>query len=337
VPARGRGSQLHQHTDGGRCRIPHGHVFRVQDRKPALGIEVGLVDDAGEAVGERRDDAVRSSGHPARISRTPEHVVRMKVEGEAGSRMMRDDGLVDVQGALGFACRPAGEMEQRRIFRIGGRDGHARVGRVHQLAKVSHPRQLPNRRRVADEQDVFEAWERRSERFDLLPIQRVGGDEDLRACDADPRLNRLGAEGGEERREDAAVLQRAERGDVELWNPAGEHRDGVPLADTERAQDLGEAAGLVAEIAVREVATGALPGNPPQRHAVPPGPSRVAVDRFMSDIQSPALGEPVERLASRGPGKFRTRPLVVQQIGHDRPIVRRLVERRPTSTKRRTC
>jgi hypothetical protein len=35
---------------------------------------------AGHAVQQRRDDAVRGAGHPARIGGAPEHVIRMQVE-----------------------------------------------------------------------------------------------------------------------------------------------------------------------------------------------------------------------------------------------------------------
>ena len=50
--------------------------------------------------------------------------------------MMRDDGAVDVEGALGFTGRPAGEMEQRRVFRVGGRNREARISCGHQPAKM---------------------------------------------------------------------------------------------------------------------------------------------------------------------------------------------------------
>ena len=47
---------------------------------PALGVEVGLVDDGGHAVGERGDDPVGGPGHPARVGRAPEDVVGVQVE-----------------------------------------------------------------------------------------------------------------------------------------------------------------------------------------------------------------------------------------------------------------
>ena len=52
----------------------------LQDAIPAFGVELGLVDDHCHAVGQRRDDPVRGSGHPARIGGAPEDIVRMEVE-----------------------------------------------------------------------------------------------------------------------------------------------------------------------------------------------------------------------------------------------------------------
>ena len=91
-------------------RIAVGAVYQTRDAfsaagcVPALGVEVRLVDDAREAVRERRDDAVRGAGHPARIGRAPEDVVRMEVEREARGRVMSDDGL-DGRGWRPWVCR----------------------------------------------------------------------------------------------------------------------------------------------------------------------------------------------------------------------------------------
>ena len=89
---------------------------------PALGVELGLVDDAGDAVGQRRDDAVGGAGDPSGIGGAPENVVGMKVEGELAGHVMGDDRLMHVHRALGLAGGAAGEMEQRQVLGIGRRD-----------------------------------------------------------------------------------------------------------------------------------------------------------------------------------------------------------------------
>ena len=71
------GARLHQHADGRWRRVPDGDLLVLQDAIPALGIELGLVDDHGHAVGQRRDDAVGGAGHPSRIGGAPEDVIRM--------------------------------------------------------------------------------------------------------------------------------------------------------------------------------------------------------------------------------------------------------------------
>ena len=91
-------------------RIAVGAVYQtvtrscLQDAVPALGVEVAFVDDAGDAVGQRRDDAIGRAGYPARIGRAPEDVVGMQVERQLAGDVMGNHGLVDVHGAL-RACR----------------------------------------------------------------------------------------------------------------------------------------------------------------------------------------------------------------------------------------
>ena len=91
-------------------RIAVGAVYKTltaccsQDPVPAFGVEVGLVDDAGHAVGERGDDAVGGPGHPAGVGGAPVDVAGMQIEHEAAGRVVGDDGAVDVDGALGL-CR----------------------------------------------------------------------------------------------------------------------------------------------------------------------------------------------------------------------------------------
>ena len=73
-----RGSTLHSHQAADRRRrgVPDGDLLVLQNAIPALGVEVGFIDDVGHAVQQRRDDAVRRAGYPARIGRAPEDVVR---------------------------------------------------------------------------------------------------------------------------------------------------------------------------------------------------------------------------------------------------------------------
>ena len=89
---------------------------------PAFGVEVGLVDDHGHAVGERRDDAVGGARHPAGIGGAPEDVLGMKIEHVFAGDVMGDDRVVHMDGALGRSGGAAGEMQQRHVLRLRARD-----------------------------------------------------------------------------------------------------------------------------------------------------------------------------------------------------------------------
>ena len=90
-------------------RIAVGAVYQTvtrcvcEDRVPALGVELRLVDDAGDAVRQRGDDAVGRAGHPARVGGAPEDVVGVQVERERAGRVVGDHRLVHVH-ARPWAC-----------------------------------------------------------------------------------------------------------------------------------------------------------------------------------------------------------------------------------------
>ena len=109
-------------------RIAVGAVYQtdtrsaLQDAVPSLGVELGLVDDAGHPVGQRRDDAVGRAGHPSGIGSAPEHVILMQIEHEATGDVVRDRRLMDMHCAFGPPCCPTGEVEKRHVLGSGARD-----------------------------------------------------------------------------------------------------------------------------------------------------------------------------------------------------------------------
>ncbi len=94
----------------------------ADDPLQALRVELLLIDDAGNAVRKWGDDAIGSPGHPPRVGRAPEYVVRVKVESQLPCDVMDHDRLVHVDGALKRAGGAAGEMKERMILRIGRLD-----------------------------------------------------------------------------------------------------------------------------------------------------------------------------------------------------------------------
>src|SRR5581483_10076540 len=70
----------HHHPNRGWGRVPYGYLLALHEPVPSFRVEFGFIDDAGDAVGERRDDPVRRAGDPSGIGRAPEDVVGMEVE-----------------------------------------------------------------------------------------------------------------------------------------------------------------------------------------------------------------------------------------------------------------
>ena len=176
-----------------------------EDRVPAVGVELLLVDDRGHAVHERRDDAVGRAGDPAGVGGAPEDVVGVQVEGVAAGRVVGDDRLVHVHGALGRAGRAAGEVQQRQVLGPVRGDLASRAPRAASSAARSSVPGL-GRRRV-DEQHVL-AGRAAASRIGatFLPVERPRRDQHPPAAEVQPLADRLGAERGEQRAEDGAVV-----------------------------------------------------------------------------------------------------------------------------------
>ena len=191
---------------------------------PALRVEFGLDDDIRYAMHERRDDAITHARHPSRVGGAPEAIVIVQIEREKSCRVMRDHGVVNMQDALRPAGCPAGEMQERDVFRIGG--GYVENGQrpAHQVAPGKHAFAA---RLGVDENDMFEFRQAGTQGFDLAPVERLRCDEDARLADLHARGDGLGTEGGEQRRNDAFGLQRAENGDVEFRNAPEQNEDRV--------------------------------------------------------------------------------------------------------------
>ena len=97
---------------------------------------------------------------------------------------------------------------------------------------------------------------------------------------------------------------------------------GSPLPTPRLLQNVGEAVRFVAEVGIGKVAPRAILGEPSQRHPVPSRTSRVTVDGLVGDVESTTTWKAVELSSRLAPGKFRTCPLIIEQIGHDRPVLR---------------
>ena len=114
-----------------------------------------------------------------------------------------------------------------------------------------------------------------AERRHLAPVERLRRHQHPGLTDRQARADRLGSERGEQRAEDAAVLERPERGDVELRNASGQGEHAVTTPHAETAEHVREAArqlararvGVVADLALACRASGSRSGRPRARCA----------------------------------------------------------------------
>ena len=126
---------------------------------------------------------------------------------------------------------------------------------------------------VTDQQHVREPGQARSRSSaDLAAVQRRRRHQHPRVAETQSLLDRLGSERREQRAEHAAVLERAERRDVQLRDPTGEHEHPLAAPHAELLEHVGEAVGLSPELGVGELGrTCAWPGTaarpcPPADH-----------------------------------------------------------------------
>ena len=99
----------------------------------------------------------------------------MEVEGEAGGRIVGDDGLVDVHGALGLAGGAGREVKRREVVRVGL--GSREIVRGLSDQRVEVVAVLA----AADQHDMLEPGQVFANTGDLAAIEPLGRDEDAGA------------------------------------------------------------------------------------------------------------------------------------------------------------
>ena len=165
---------------------------------------------------ERRDDAVRRAGDPARIGRAPETIVRDGSRARsARSRGARPPPRARASHLSAVPVVPLVKCSSARSCGSVGGIVKSSVAASSRSSKSRVPGGRARQSVSAHEQHVLERRQLRPHRFDLPSVQRVGGHEHACPRDRQARHDRVGSEGREQRRIHAAVLERAERGHVE--------------------------------------------------------------------------------------------------------------------------
>ncbi len=167
---------------------------------------------------------------------------------------------------------------------------------------------------VVDDDHMAQAGEISPDLCDLAPVERACGDQHAGVSQLEALADRLRTERGEERARDAAVLQRAEHGGVELGDAPRQHEDPLAPVDTEQVEHVREPRCGVVEGAVGQV-------DPPAVRARASGPRRrsggcprVAVDALVGDVQDSAR-KGLELGVGLVPAELGPHRCVVAQVG----------------------
>ena len=155
---------------------------------------------------------------------------------------------------------------------------------------------------------MFQAREFLAPGLDLAAVERFGGDKRAGVADRHARFDRLRSESGKHRREDAAVLQRAERTDVELWHAAEQRGNPVAFRNPALRQNIGKAIYGRAKRCIGEIADAVVAADPAQSKLVAAPGLHMPVDRLVGDVEA-AAGKAVKQRPRLRPGKrpWRTR------------------------------
>src|SRR5664280_3161766 len=119
-----------------------------------------------------------------------------------------------------------------------------------------------------------------------------------------------------EKREDAAVLQRAKRTDVELWHAAEQRGNPVAFRNPVLGQNIGKAIYRRAKRFIGEFADGVVASDPAQSKLVAAPGFYMPIDRLMGNVEA-AAGKTVKYPTRLRPGKRLGALVIVDEVGAD--------------------
>ena len=318
-----RRSGLHQHAQRGRRRVPDSDRLALEHLVPPLCVEVALVDDRRHPVHERRDDAVRGSGDPTGVSRAPKDVVGVQVQGDPARGVVRNDGVVHVDRALGRAGRPAREMQQRHVLGIGGPDFVVSVRLGEQLVEVPCSLEPRRARRLGSshQQHVAQLGELVTNPRHLAAVQDRGGHEHPTATDVEALANRLGTERREERAHDTAMLESSQRDDVEVLRARHQGEDPFTGLHAERGEHVREPVRALVQFGVGDVDAPPVSVQTTQCHVIATSARGVTDHGLVGDVEPSTTRQPVERSSGRVPREAGPLTFVVHHVRNRAPIL----------------
>ena len=179
---------------------------------------------------------------------------------------------------------------------------------------------------MVGEENVLEVGEVGADLLYFL-VEGGSGDENTGVAVLEAITDGLRSEGGEERSDDAEVLEGTEDGCIELWGAIHEYEDPVGFLDAEIAEGVGEPVGEALHIRVGIVFDGARGRDPTHRHLIG-SVVGVAVDRFVGKVEAAAVWEAVEFGADGIPVVCGATRFPVIEIGRDGELIERWLDDR---------
>ncbi len=213
--------------------------LRVRDRRRAREVEV--VDHPLEDVGERQE--------------RERHVAGPDVEERRAGRHVRDDVPVRQDGSLRLARRAGGVDHRRPVAALDRGGALLEGGLVHAEGGEPLPDDGLERRRLLlapgrrlHDEDVLQVPAPFPHVEDLLELDRIRDDDDLRHRVLQDVLDLRSEVRGVDRHRDRTEGQRREVGHRPLGPVLGEDRDTVVPVDAEEREPEGEAARRLGEL-----------------------------------------------------------------------------------------
>jgi len=167
--------------------------------------------------------------------------------------------------------------------------------------------------RVVDDEHVLKVDQGASLRCHPPAEEACCRDEHSALADLEALAYRIGPKCREEGTQNAAVLERTERGDIKLGDPWQEYEDPVPDTNPQVVQRLRKAARELRQLTVCDVAHTAISLQTSERYLLAGRTDRVAVNGFVSDID-PTSRQTVQRRASGIPAETGARRIVIDEV-----------------------
>jgi hypothetical protein len=243
----------------------------------------------------------------------PEDVLRVQIEREPAGCVMHHGGAMHMDRPFRRTRGAAGEMQEGGIVpgRRHDREVVARLG--HQSGQIERAGNVGGRGSVLDDQHMLERTELRTDGLDLTLVERRRRKQHLAPTHVDSGPDRFRTEGGKQRGRHKARLESAQHADIEFRNPARQHEQAFALGGAQLRQDVGEAVGSLPQLGIRDVLGRIFTRQPAQRGLVPIGTGRMAVDRFVRDVET-ATGQSGEFAAQDLPREPATRRFDVGKV-----------------------